>query len=107
MEPGTDVQALANMADVMCGAVPLISATGYHGDPQAPIGVCAVLVFPCVAAAASWSFLLWKFSGVWPGNLNYSVSADVLAFPYGILGGIGHAVTSPMRRLAVEATCDL
>ena len=87
-------------AGVMCGAVPLISATRYHGDPQAPIGVCAVLVFPCVAAAASWSFLLWKFSGTWPGNLSYSVNADVLGFPYGILGGLGHAVTATLTDLA-------
>jgi len=87
-------------AGVMCAAVPLISATRYHGDPQAPIGVGAVLVFPCVAAAACWSFLLWKFSGNWPGNLSYSVNADVLGFPYGILGGLGHAVTSTLTDLA-------
>lgn len=87
-------------AGVMCAAVPLISAARYHGDPQAPIGVCAVLVFPCVAAAACWSFLLWKFSGAWPGNLSYSVNSDVLGFPYGILGGIGHALTSTLTDLA-------
>ena len=86
-------------AGVMCAAVPLISAERYHGDPQAPIGVGAVLVFPCVAAAASWSFLLWKFSGVWPGNLSYSVNSDVLGFPYGVLGGIGHAVTATLSDL--------
>jgi hypothetical protein len=86
-------------AGVMCAAVPLISAARYHGDPQAPVGVGAVLVFPCVAAAACWSFLLWKFSGIWPGNLSYSVNADVLGFPYGVLGGIGHAVTATLGDL--------
>jgi hypothetical protein len=87
-------------AGVMCAAVPLIGAARYHGDPQAPIGVCAVLVFPCVAAAACWSFLLWKFSGNWPGSLAYSLNADVLGFPDGILGGIGHAVTATLTDLA-------
>jgi hypothetical protein len=86
-------------AGVMCAAVPLISAARYHGDPQAPVGVGAVLVFPCAAAAACWSFLLWKFSGKWPGTLSYAPNADVLGFPYGVLGGIGQAVTSTLSDL--------
>lgn len=87
-------------AGVMCAAVPLISAARYHGDPQAPVGVGAVLLFPCIAAAACWSFLLWKFSGTWPGNLAYSVNADLFAFPGGVLGGLGHAVASALTDLA-------
>lgn len=87
-------------AGVMCAAVPLIGAARYHGDPQAPVGVGAVLVFPCVAAAACWSFLLWKFSGIWPGNLAYAANADVLGFPNGVLGGLGHALVTALTDLA-------
>jgi hypothetical protein len=87
-------------AAVMCAFVPLISTDRYHGDPQAPIGVCSVLVFPCVAVAASWSFLLWKFTGHWPGNLAYSPHADVLGFPYGVLDGLGRSLAAALADLA-------
>jgi hypothetical protein len=87
-------------AGVMCAFVPLISDERYHGDPQAPVGVCAVLVFPCLALAASWSFLIWKFTGNWPGNLDYSVHADVLGFPYGVLDGLGRALANAFSDLA-------
>ncbi len=87
-------------AGVMCLFVPLIAAERYHGDPQAPIGVCAVLVFPCVAMAACWSFLIWKFSGVWPGNFGYAPNAAVLKFPYGVVDGLGRSMVSALEDLA-------
>lgn len=87
-------------AGVMCMFVPLISHERYHGDPQAPIGVSAVLVFPCLAMAASWSFLIWKFTGNWPGNLDYAPHANVLGFPYGVLDGLGRALIAALADLA-------
>lgn len=81
-------------AGVMCVFVFLTGTARYRGDLEAPIGVCAVLVFPCVAMAACWSFLLWKFTGNWPGNLDYSPNAGVLAFPLGALPGLGHALAA-------------
>lgn len=81
-------------AAIMCLIVPLISAEHFRGARSAPIGVCAVLVFPCVAMAASWSFLLWKFTGDWPGNLAYAPNAHILAFPGGIIPGMRHALVT-------------
>ncbi|MBO0802247.1 MAG: hypothetical protein J2P25_04120 [Nocardiopsaceae bacterium] len=81
-------------AGVMCVFVFLTGAARYRGHIEAPVGVCAVLVFPCVAMAACWSFLLWKFTGNWPGNLDYSPNAHVLAFPQGVLPGLGNALVA-------------
>jgi hypothetical protein len=79
-------------AGIMCLFVPLLGTARYRGHPSAPLGVGAVLVFPCVAMAAIWSFLLWKFTGHWPGSLAYSPEAGVLRFPLGVLGGLRHAL---------------
>jgi hypothetical protein len=90
-------------AAVMCLFVPLLGAERFHHDPQGPIGASLVIAFPCVAMAACWSFLVWKFSGTWPGDLHYSVNADVLGFPYGVLGGLGHALLTTFGDLARSA----
>jgi len=87
-------------AVVMCLFVPFLGAGRYHGDPRGPVGAAAVIAFPCVAMAACWSFLIWKFSGTWPGDLNYSPNAHVLQFPSGVLGGLGHAFASAFADLA-------
>jgi hypothetical protein len=58
--------------------VPLLGADRYRGSLEAPVGVAAVILFPCVAMAACWSFLIWKFTGNWPGNLGYAPNAHVL-----------------------------
>jgi hypothetical protein len=94
-DPGALLYAL-----VMCLYVPLLGAGRYRGDPQGPVGAMAVIAFPVVAMAACWSFLIWKFSGTWPGDLHYSPNAHVLQFPYGVLGGLGHAFASAFADLA-------
>jgi hypothetical protein len=88
-------------AVVMCLFVPVIGAVRQRGEPaQASIAVVAVIAFPCVAAVAVWSFLLWKFTGNWPGSLAYAPNAHVLAFTDGVLGGLGNAVTAALTDLA-------
>jgi hypothetical protein len=88
-------------AVVMCLFVPVIGAVRQRGEPaQASIAVVAVIAFPCVAAVAVWSFLLWKFTGNWPGSLAYAPNAHVLAFPDGVLGGLWNAVTAALTDLA-------
>jgi hypothetical protein len=94
-DPGAILYAL-----VMCLFVPLLGARRYHGDPQGPIGAALVIAFPVVAMSACWSFLIWKFSGTWPGNLDYAPTAHVLQFPDGVLGGLGHALASAFADLA-------
>lgn len=84
-------------AGVMCLSVFLTGAGRYRGNLEAPVGVCAVLVFPCVAMAACWSFLLWKFTGDWPGSLAYAPNAHVLAFPHGVLPGLGRGLIAAAR----------
>jgi hypothetical protein len=88
-------------AVVMCLFMPVIGAVRHRGKPQqASVAVVAVIAFPCVAAVAVWSFLLWKFTGNWPGSLAYAPDAHVLAFPYGVLGGLWNAVTAALADLA-------
>jgi hypothetical protein len=87
-------------AAVMCVFVPLLGAERYEGDPQGPVGAALVIAFPVVAMAASWSFMIWKFSGTWPGDLHYSPNAYVLQFPHGVLGGLGRALGSAFADLA-------
>lgn len=94
-DPGAILYAI-----VMCLFVPLLGAERYRGDPLGPIGAAAVIAFPVVAMAACWSFLIWKFSGTWPGNLDYAPTAHVLKFPHGVLGGLGHALGSAFADLA-------
>jgi hypothetical protein len=89
---------------VMCLFAPVIGAVRHRGEPQqASIAVVAVIAFPCVAAVAVWSFLLWKFTGNWPGSLAYAPDAHVLAFPdgvHGVLGGLWNAVAAALTDLA-------
>jgi hypothetical protein len=88
-------------AVVMCLSAPVIGAVRDRGEPhQASVAVVAVIAFPCVAAVAIWSFLLWRFTGSWPGGLAYAPSAHVLGFPDGILGGLLSAVTAALTDLA-------
>lgn len=87
-------------AAVMCLFVPLLGTKRFNGDPQGPIGAALVIAFPVVAMSACWSFLIWKFSGTWPGNLDYAPTAHVFQFPYGVLGGLGHALASAFADLA-------
>jgi hypothetical protein len=88
-------------AVVMCLFVPVIGAVRHRSEPpQASIAVVAVIAFPCFAAVAVWSFLLWKFTGNWPGSLAYAPEAHVLAFPAGLLGGLWNAVTAGLTDLA-------
>jgi hypothetical protein len=82
---------------VMCLFVPVISARRYQGDPKATVGIWAVLAFPFLAVLLGWAFLMWKFTGSWHGNLAYSPNADVLAFPHGVLPGLGRALVSAGR----------
>jgi hypothetical protein len=91
-------------AALMCLFVPVIGAVRHRGEPQqASIAVVAVVAFPCIAAVAVWSFLLWKFTGDWPGSLAYAPNAHVLAFPDGVLGGLRSATTTALTDLAHSA----
>lgn len=81
-------------AAVMCLFVPLLGAERYDGDPKGPVGASLVIAFPVVAMAVTRSFMVWKFSGTWPGDLHYSPNAHVFEFPYGMVGGIWHALGS-------------
>jgi hypothetical protein len=87
-------------AAVMCLFVPLLGPRHFQGDRQGPVGAATVVAFPVIAMAACWSFLIWRFSGTWPGNLDYSARAHVLEFPDGVLGGLGHALASAFGDLA-------
>jgi hypothetical protein len=94
-DPGALVYAV-----LMCAFVPMISRGRYRGDPHAAVGVCAVLAFPCLAMAVAWSFLLWRFTGRWPGNLHYAPHAHTLAFPGGVVGAIVPALRSALADAA-------
>jgi len=84
---------------VMCAFAPLISHIRYHDDAVATASIGAVLIFPILAVAASWSYLVWKFSGTFPGSLQYAPGAHVLAFPSGLLPGLGHAAAAGLTDL--------
>ena len=84
---------------VMCLFVPVISAARYQGDPKAAIGIWAVLAFPFLAVLLGWAFLTWTFTGTWHGNLAYSPYAHVLAFPHGVLPGLGRALVAAAQDL--------
>jgi hypothetical protein len=67
---------------VMCAFAPLISHSRYRGARS--IGaIAAVLLFPIVIGSLGWLFVVWKFSGSFPGSLNYEVGAHLLSFPAG------------------------
>jgi hypothetical protein len=94
-DPGALLYAL-----VMCLFVPLLGTGRFQGDWHGPVATCAVIAFPVVATAACWSFLVWKMSGHWPGDLHYAPGADLFGFPHGVLGGIGPALASAFGDLA-------
>jgi hypothetical protein len=84
---------------VMCLFVPVISAARYQGDSKAAIGIWAVLAFPFLAVLLGWAFLMWEFTGTWRGNLDYSPYAHLLAFPHGVLPGLGRALVAAAQDL--------
>jgi hypothetical protein len=59
-----------------------------------------VLLFPLASAALSWFFLVWKFSGTFPGSLSYAVDARLLAFSSGVWGGLARAAGTAAVDLA-------
>jgi hypothetical protein len=72
---------------VMCAFAPLISHARYRGARS--IGaIAAVLFFPIVIGGLGWLFVVWKFSGTFPGSLNYEVGAHLLTFPSGVAGAL-------------------
>jgi len=70
---------------VMCAFAPLISHARYKGRHSAA-AIASVLSFPVLATALGWVFLVWKFSGAFPGNLDYQSGTHLLAFPDGVAG---------------------
>jgi hypothetical protein len=77
---------------VMCAFAPLISHARYNSRYSAA-AIAAVLSFPVAAAAAGWLFLVWKFSGAFPGSLDYQPGVHLLAFP----GGIARSLAAAAR----------
>jgi hypothetical protein len=88
-DPGAILFAL-----VMCAVAPLISHVRYHDDPAATVGIAAVVFFPVAAATLSWFFLVWKFSGTFPGSLDYAAGAHPFAFPSGVGRGLAQAAAT-------------
>jgi hypothetical protein len=78
---------------VMCASAPLISHARYRSG-HAALAVAAVLFFPVAAVTTGWLFLEWKFSGAFPGSLDYEVGAHLLAFPSGVAGALEAAARS-------------
>lgn len=78
---------------VMCLFAPAITHIRYRGRRTGP-AIAAVLCFPIVAIALGWLFLVWRFSGTFPGSLDYQTGADLLAFPSGVAGTLVHAIRS-------------
>jgi hypothetical protein len=79
---------------VMCAFAPLISHVRYQDRGFSAAAIAAVLSFPVIAVAGGWLFLVWKFSGVFPGSLNYEAGAHLLAFPQGVMGTLAVAAGS-------------
>jgi hypothetical protein len=52
----------------------------------------AVIVFPCVAALAGWTFLQWRFTGSWDASFSHE-SPGLLRFPEGVVGSLARAVS--------------
>jgi hypothetical protein len=72
---------------VMCAFAPLISHSRYQGARS--IGaIAAVLFFPIVIGGLGWLFVVWKFSGTFPGSLNYEAGAHLLSFPSGVAAAL-------------------
>jgi hypothetical protein len=76
---------------VMCAFAPLISHARYRGARSVG-AISAVLFFPIAATAAGWLFLVWKFSGAFPGSFNYESGAHLFSFPMGVSGALVTAV---------------
>jgi hypothetical protein len=78
---------------VMCAFAPLISHSRYRGARS--IGaIAAVLFFPIAAVVAGWLYVVWKFSGAFPGSLNYEIGAHLLSFPQGVFAALAAASKS-------------
>lgn len=94
-DPGAILYAL-----VMCAFAPLISHVRYRSDPAATASIAGVLLFPLAATALSWFFLVWKFSGTFPGSLSYASEARLFDFPSGVWGGLARAAGTAVVDLA-------
>jgi hypothetical protein len=77
----------------MCAFAPLISHARYRRAHSAA-AIATVLFFPVAAVVTGWLFLEWKFSGVFPGSLDYAAGAHLLAFPSGVAGALAGAIRS-------------
>lgn len=78
---------------VMCLFAPAIINVRYQGRRTGP-AIAAVLCFPIAAVALGWLFLVWRFSGTFPGSLGYQTGAHLLAFPSGVAGALAQASRS-------------
>lgn len=78
---------------VMCAMAPLISHVRYRGAHSTG-AIAAVLFFPIAAVAAGWLFVVWKFSGAFPGSLDYAAGARLLSFPSGVSAALARAFKS-------------
>lgn len=82
---------------VMCAFAPLIAHSRYQGARS--IGaIAAVLFFPIMIGGLGWLYVVWKFSGAFPGSLDYEVGAHILSFP----GGVGHALWTSFRSVVTD-----
>ena len=86
-DPGAFMYAL-----VMCLSAPMISHARYDTKFSA-VAIASVLAFPTAALTAGWLFLVWKFSGTFPGSLAYQADAHLLSFP----AGVGRAFVTAAR----------
>lgn len=75
----------------MCAFAPLISHAKHRGSRYAATAVTAVLGFPVAAATGGWLFLVWRFSGTFPGSLSYEAGARLLSFPGGAAAALAAA----------------
>jgi hypothetical protein len=81
---------------VMCLLGPVIGHARYRDDTAASVSISAVLFFPVLALACCWAFLVWKFSGTFPGSLDYASGAHILSFAHGALTALGHAALTTL-----------
>jgi hypothetical protein len=83
---------------VMCAFAPLVAHSRYRGARSAG-AIAAVLCFPTVISGLGWLYVVWKFSGSFPGSLDYEVGAHLLSFPAGVGHGLWTSFTSVMTDL--------
>jgi hypothetical protein len=95
---GCDPIALVYAA-ALAGAAPLLAHSRFRTEPKAAVATASVLIFPVAAAALTWAFLEWRFTGrafatvTGPGRLFH--------FPDGLLAGLadalGHTASTLIR----------